>query len=121
MTYTHRWGVLRYPIHRSLNLRMKSSCSDFARSRLSSWLQVLTCHSGLVCSGYLSSNVFIIILYFIFPYIIGMTTYSVCKLLLRRVKVTGEVLDRTGEVNGRAGHSSEVHGKDKRLKPKPWA
>jgi len=40
---------------------------------------------------------------------------------LERVKVTGEVHDRTGEVNGRAGHSSEVHGKDKRLKPKPWA
>ena len=58
------------PINRSLNFLMKSSCSDFARSSSSSWIQVLICHSGLSCCGYLSSNVgvFISIIFWIHIY-----------------------------------------------------
>ena len=64
---------------RSLNLRMKSSCSDFARCSFSSCLQVRICQSGLSCSGYRSSNVFILLLIFMFTYIIVDHSYSVCK------------------------------------------
>ena len=52
-----------YPINSSLNCLIKFSCSDFARSRLSSCLQVRIIQSGLSCSGYRSSNVFILVSY----------------------------------------------------------
>ena len=126
-----------YPINRSLNLRMKSSCSDFARSRLSSCLQVLICQSGLSCSGYRCSNVFILVSYcrsgcgsqvrhhfihsthyflnsshsYIIFYIhlyYPYTTVFCLQTSLDIVEVTGEVVDRTGEVHDQAGHSSEV-------------
>ena len=46
-----------YCISSSLNFLIKVSCSDLARSRSSSWLQVRIIHSGLSCSGYRCSKV----------------------------------------------------------------